>query len=258
MKTASKINVKNNLTYSQHYRLGKKIKPLLFERQGAYCWYCEKDFSFESLTVEHVIPRSEGGDTSLENCVLACIHCNARREDFPPPNVWKAYIRLKEGLKTKALELNEKIDLKDKDGLKKYVENRNDLYMIYPSVKKIPNLFILQINHPVQISELCSMKVSKLSKNNEYDKQTKAYLLEKIKNFGINIGKNNLLRFRTRSLEFKIIEGKSKITGGWILFFLLKDCVIVSPGYNLNGRELSKNDMLVLNGLTKIGKEKLN
>jgi 5-methylcytosine-specific restriction endonuclease McrA len=31
--------------------------------------------------VDHVQPRSRGGTTTWENCVLACVGCNARKAD---------------------------------------------------------------------------------------------------------------------------------------------------------------------------------
>ena len=38
----------------------------------------------EDLTIDHVIPRSRGGVSSWENCVLACMSCNKRKADRTP------------------------------------------------------------------------------------------------------------------------------------------------------------------------------
>ncbi len=38
----------------------------------------------EELTIDHVIPRSHGGSSTWENCVLACIGCNSRKADRTP------------------------------------------------------------------------------------------------------------------------------------------------------------------------------
>jgi 5-methylcytosine-specific restriction endonuclease McrA len=38
----------------------------------------------EELTIDHVIPRSQGGTSTWENCVLACIACNKRKADRTP------------------------------------------------------------------------------------------------------------------------------------------------------------------------------
>ena len=38
----------------------------------------------EELTIDHVLPRSQGGVSSWENCVLACMACNKRKADRTP------------------------------------------------------------------------------------------------------------------------------------------------------------------------------
>ena len=38
----------------------------------------------EELTIDHVIPRSQGGTSTWENCVLACVACNKRKADRTP------------------------------------------------------------------------------------------------------------------------------------------------------------------------------
>ncbi len=62
-------------------------KEVPFSRKNVYrrdnytCQYCGKRFRAEELTIDHVIPRSRGGRTSWENCVLACVRCNLRKGD---------------------------------------------------------------------------------------------------------------------------------------------------------------------------------
>ena len=38
----------------------------------------------DALTIEHIVPRSKGGISSWENCVLACFDCNRRKADRTP------------------------------------------------------------------------------------------------------------------------------------------------------------------------------
>ncbi len=38
----------------------------------------------DELTIDHVVPRSRGGASSWENCVLACVSCNKRKADRTP------------------------------------------------------------------------------------------------------------------------------------------------------------------------------
>lgn len=53
----------------------------LFLRDDYTCQYCGSRGSNDRLSVDHVLPRSRGGTTSWENCVLACVACNARKAD---------------------------------------------------------------------------------------------------------------------------------------------------------------------------------
>jgi len=45
------------------------------------CQYCG---SSHHLTIDHVIPRSRGGDSSWENIVTSCAPCNSRKGDRLP------------------------------------------------------------------------------------------------------------------------------------------------------------------------------
>lgn len=56
----------------------------VFARDGWSCQYCG---SRSSLTVDHVIPRSKGGDSSWENIVASCAPCNRRKADRLPAQV---------------------------------------------------------------------------------------------------------------------------------------------------------------------------
>ena len=55
-------------------------RAAVFARDGHRCQYCGG--SAESL--DHVIPRSKGGDHTWENLVAACRRCNLRKGDRMP------------------------------------------------------------------------------------------------------------------------------------------------------------------------------
>lgn len=44
-----------------------------------HCWYCGRELDESNSSVEHIQPRSKGGDDSRENLLLACRRCNGRR-----------------------------------------------------------------------------------------------------------------------------------------------------------------------------------
>ncbi len=56
----------------------------VFKRDRYTCQYCGHQPGGSELTIDHVLPRSQGGTSTWENCVLACIDCNARKADRTP------------------------------------------------------------------------------------------------------------------------------------------------------------------------------
>jgi hypothetical protein len=57
---------------------GQSLRDLVAERARGRCEYCQspRDFAHESFSLEHVLPRSKKGKTSLENLALSCQGCN--------------------------------------------------------------------------------------------------------------------------------------------------------------------------------------
>jgi len=56
----------------------------IFKRDRFTCQYCGVQPGSEELTLDHVIPRAQGGESRWENCVLACVACNKRKADRTP------------------------------------------------------------------------------------------------------------------------------------------------------------------------------
>jgi len=48
------------------------------------CQYCHNRFSKSKLTLDHVIPKSKGGDKSWTNLVSSCGCCNQKKADKTP------------------------------------------------------------------------------------------------------------------------------------------------------------------------------
>jgi hypothetical protein len=53
-------------------------------RDGYRCQYCGEKFRGGDLTLDHVIPRSQGGKNSWENLVACCRKDNHRKADRTP------------------------------------------------------------------------------------------------------------------------------------------------------------------------------
>jgi 5-methylcytosine-specific restriction endonuclease McrA len=56
----------------------------LFKRDRYTCQFCGVQPGPEALTIDHVLPKSRGGISSWENCVLSCMECNKRKSNRTP------------------------------------------------------------------------------------------------------------------------------------------------------------------------------
>lgn len=54
----------------------------ILHRDGHSCQYC--GYAGDDLTLDHVVPRSRGGDDSWENIVTACVRCNVKKGNRTP------------------------------------------------------------------------------------------------------------------------------------------------------------------------------
>jgi 5-methylcytosine-specific restriction endonuclease McrA len=62
----------------------KISRKALFARDGHRCVYCG---ATAKLTLDHVLPRSRGGDSIWENVVTSCAPCNLRKGNRTPEEV---------------------------------------------------------------------------------------------------------------------------------------------------------------------------
>jgi 5-methylcytosine-specific restriction endonuclease McrA len=63
----------------------------ILRRDGHRCQYCGRGDL--PLTVDHVIPKSHGGDDTWENLVCACVQCNNKKGDRTPEEAEISLIR---------------------------------------------------------------------------------------------------------------------------------------------------------------------
>lgn len=61
----------------------------IWKRDDYTCQYCGKRPKEDECTLDHVIPKSLGGDTSWTNCVLACYRCNSQKADRRPEEAFR-------------------------------------------------------------------------------------------------------------------------------------------------------------------------
>lgn len=62
-------------------RVTARQKREVVSRARGLCEYCRSpvNFSTDTFSVEHIVPRSLGGKTELENLALSCQGCNGRK-----------------------------------------------------------------------------------------------------------------------------------------------------------------------------------
>jgi len=56
----------------------------VFDRDGGICQYTGKKLKPNEGNIDHVIPRSKGGKTSFDNCVLSSKEINTKKADKTP------------------------------------------------------------------------------------------------------------------------------------------------------------------------------
>jgi 5-methylcytosine-specific restriction endonuclease McrA len=65
----------------------------LYARDKNKCQYCGKRFSATDLTLDHIVPRVQGGGNSWVNLVCACLRCNTKKGGRTPKQANMRLIR---------------------------------------------------------------------------------------------------------------------------------------------------------------------
>ena len=94
---------------------GMPFMPEMFE-------YCGKRFPTTELSLDHVIPRSQGGATTWDNIVCACVDCNVRKGGRTPRQANMTLIRKPEKPKRSPL-LNLKLSQKKYQSWQSFIDN---------------------------------------------------------------------------------------------------------------------------------------
>jgi 5-methylcytosine-specific restriction endonuclease McrA len=63
-------------------------------RDGHECQYCGRHFPAHLLSIDHVVPRSRGGETTWENVVCACLPCNVKKGGHTPYEARMKLVRI--------------------------------------------------------------------------------------------------------------------------------------------------------------------
>lgn len=80
-------------------------KSILLRDQNT-CQYCHKTFPPQDMTLDHVIPRARGGESTWENLVACCRKCNNRKGHQTPEEAGMKLLKNPQGF---SLHINRQI-----------------------------------------------------------------------------------------------------------------------------------------------------
>jgi|SRR5579859_813698 len=69
-----KYYIRRNIVITNNFS-----RKILIKRDKSQCKYCFKKLTSSQITIDHIIPKSQGGITSFDNCVVSCLDCNYRK-----------------------------------------------------------------------------------------------------------------------------------------------------------------------------------
>jgi 5-methylcytosine-specific restriction endonuclease McrA len=73
----------------------------IYMRDKFRCQYCGEKKAAAALTLDHIMPRSRGGDNSPVNIVTACIKCNTRKSNRTPDEARMPLLTTQSALRVK-------------------------------------------------------------------------------------------------------------------------------------------------------------
>jgi 5-methylcytosine-specific restriction endonuclease McrA len=94
----------------------------IFARDNNQCQYCGRKFPTAELSLDHVIPRSQGGVNTWDNIVCACVSCNVKKGGRTPRQAHMTLVRKPDRPKRSPL-LNLKLTHRKYQSWKTFLEN---------------------------------------------------------------------------------------------------------------------------------------
>jgi 5-methylcytosine-specific restriction endonuclease McrA len=65
----------------------------IYARDRNTCQYCGNRYPTSELSIDHVVPRAQGGKSTWANLVCACVSCNSRKGGHTPTQARMRLIR---------------------------------------------------------------------------------------------------------------------------------------------------------------------
>lgn len=68
---------------TRNRKLATELKAHTTKHDYTHCHYCKTELSHENRTLDHIIPKCNGGKDDLSNLVFCCQSCNQLRDNIP-------------------------------------------------------------------------------------------------------------------------------------------------------------------------------
>ncbi len=124
--TTSEIQVPRVIRLLDYDRMPRQTVKFnrrnIFARDNNQCQFCGKKFPTSELSLDHVVPRSQGGLSTWENIVCACVKCNVKKGGRTPKEAGMHLIRKPEKPKRSPL-LNLKMTHKKYQSWRTFLDN---------------------------------------------------------------------------------------------------------------------------------------
>lgn len=120
------------LQYKKQPKRGVTCSRLNIHKRDAYrCQYCGKKagthgLTMKDMTLDHVVPRSQGGEFNFENIVCSCYDCNQKKAGRTPRQAGMTLLRKPERPQWRPLYADQPIRYKSWE---KFIE---DIYWTVP------------------------------------------------------------------------------------------------------------------------------
>jgi 5-methylcytosine-specific restriction endonuclease McrA len=82
MKYPAILRLKHHV--KRNYFNSNFSRQAAIKRDRSCCQYCGQKLPAAQITIDHVLPRAQGGGTTFTNCVVACQTCNNKKGDRTP------------------------------------------------------------------------------------------------------------------------------------------------------------------------------
>lgn len=82
IKHPSILRLKNHV--KRNFFNSNFSRKALVKRDKSVCQYCKIKLIASQVTIDHVLPRAQGGITSFINCAVSCQTCNNKKADRTP------------------------------------------------------------------------------------------------------------------------------------------------------------------------------